>query len=141
MFIPEPIYQTIPSTFLEAANFAQSENERLFMYHLVHCLGIYDKVDRQNTDNMKEAVNNYILDQVDDWMKQKDPAIIDGILDGNLKRLREAQSFITERVGGRQLFQKEIVGVRQSNWEKVLENHVKLIAAYSHILAITLPTF
>lgn len=123
----ERVFQTVSSHFLDSTGWDRKEKD--FLSTLCFYLGI-KIANRDDFDSMKHAINNYILDQVDDWMKEKDPAIIDGILDGNLKRLREAQAFLRDREGTPQI-----------HWKQVLENHVKLIAAYSHILAITLPTF
>ena len=120
----EPIFQTVSSCFLEATK--HYKEKRTFMWDLCICLGLYGQIHRDDVDGMKEAVNGFILNQVQDWIKETDPVTIECILSNNFKRLCEAGKFIEEREGAKQI-----------HWQKVIENHVKLIASYSHILNIT----
>lgn len=120
MATQEPIFYTVPSLFLEATEHHRKEQD--FMAALCFYLGIND-ADREDIDTMKEAVNNYIINQVESWMKEKNRVTIECILNNNFKRLCEAQGFLNQREGIPQIY-----------WIQVLENHVKLIATYSHIL-------
>lgn len=118
----EPIFYTVPSLFLEATE--HDKTEKHFLTSLCFYLGVKN-LDRDDIDSMKEAINNYIVNQVEDWMKEKSPVTIECILNTNFKRLCAAQSFLNERDGTPQIY-----------WKQVLENHVKLIACYSHILNV-----
>lgn len=116
----EPIYYTVSSRFL----FLPTQGEKDFMVSLCDRLGL-NEFDKNNIDSMKDAVLGFLTNQVEDWMKITDNQQLDEIIDTNFKLLCEAQSFLTTREG-----------TRQTQWEEVLLNHVKLISTFNHILML-----
>lgn len=118
----EPIFYTIPSRFLDATEF--DEKEKHFMVSLCAYLELH-KVDQNDVDNMKEAVLNFVSNQVEDWMKITDYEKLDKVIDATFKRLCEGQAFLRNREGLPQIY-----------WEEVLLNHVKLIATFNHVLML-----
>lgn len=121
----EPIFYTVPSALLFGGVSESEQEEQDFLKSLCFYLGI-NQIDKSETDKMKEAINNYIVNQVEDWMKEKDPVTLECIINNSFKRLCSAQSFLNGRDGRLQI-----------HWLQVLDNHVKLIAAYSHILSLS----
>jgi hypothetical protein len=102
----EPIYYTIPSRFLFATDF--DEKEKHFMVSLCAYLGLH-KVDRDDVDNMKEAVLNFVANQVEDWTKITDYEQLDNIIKANFKLLCEAQSFLKNREGSPQIYWEDVL--------------------------------
>jgi hypothetical protein len=112
----EPFFYPLSSQFGQA-----TEGEKQFLISLCDLLAIYPE-DRSNADSMKESINLYLVNQVGNWaildkdtITQKTQLIF--------KRLCSASAFIRDRKG-----------MRQIEWLKVLESHVKLITVYNDIL-------
>lgn len=127
MLAKEMVFHAVLGKSLNSTGCDKTEKD--FLSALCFHLGI-KTVDEDTIDSMKEAVLNFILNQVEDWVKIENKDNLEGNLLSNLKKLGDALEHLKYRQGTRQIY-----------WEQVLKNHRKLIKAYFHILTISRTDF
>ena len=122
---PEPIFLMIPTEFVRQKDNREIDFLVLLCQQLKISVPETADITTEAVNRMKEAINFYIVNQVDDWMEIQDKEDLERFLLSNFKKLSDAREFLKFRRGTRQIF-----------WEEVLKNHRKLIKTYWHILRL-----